>query len=456
MKLKIFLGVLALAVLGYPLAAATTGLFVRLMMQSDEQQFFKLAPYLTLLRSDYHEGIYRSTELLSFGPAQPSKTVLTGGRAAGPPSFEITVRHVIQHGPFPHLKSVALALIDTRLVLPPAVEQDLRPLLNGTPPLQMQTRVSWLGRADTTLTSPAFVATAAGNQTSVAWRGIVGHFSHGPHFSFLSGEFSSEGLTIRSPSLQFALSGLHARVNSHRALTQLSSGSSSVSLNAIELTPVGTGSPFSVEGLKFTSTTALDGAFYGGDLHLTADSLQAASFSVSKAEYSASVKHLHAASLDALMAVSQDDGSQPGASRTSLATAMDSVRQNGFEILLHDPVVAVQHLGFQTPQGQLDLAGTLTLSGLTRKELESATGVVIVIKRVHAAFDLQVDEALMTRLAASSGKGSLVNGQIKSYESQGYLRTDHGKLTTHIDFRDGRLMLNGKLFSPTRDSALQP
>jgi len=123
---KILLTIGGIIVLAYPGIAWVTGIAIESRIQQSEQRGLDQVPYLTLVKREYHRGVYRSTEIATYGLRNPAlQTVKTAGGVSLPSSVTITIVSNIQHGPLPGLRAPALAVIDATISGPSALQREL-------------------------------------------------------------------------------------------------------------------------------------------------------------------------------------------------------------------------------------------------------------------------------------------------------------------------------------------
>jgi hypothetical protein len=96
---KILLAVGGIVVLSYPGIAWVTGIAIEGRIQQSEQQALDKAPYIVLVKREYHRGVYDSTEIATYSlrnSALPAAVRSATGSAASA-SVTITVASNIQH-----------------------------------------------------------------------------------------------------------------------------------------------------------------------------------------------------------------------------------------------------------------------------------------------------------------------------------------------------------------------
>src|SRR5215469_9069968 len=172
-RTRIFLSVLVVILLGYPLSAWVIGIVVEDQLRERERDAIQqVGPYWSIVERSYRRSVFGATETISIGLGTP-------GSAVPVPSLQklaslrVTVRNTIHHGPFPGLRSFGLATFDTELVLPPEVQQRIDKLLGGKPLMTVHTSMGWLGGYRSDFASPAFSG-EIGSHATISSGGMAG------------------------------------------------------------------------------------------------------------------------------------------------------------------------------------------------------------------------------------------------------------------------------------------
>ncbi|MGA9367239.1 MAG: DUF945 family protein, partial [Steroidobacteraceae bacterium] len=167
---RILLAIGVIIVLSYPGVAWVMGMAIQIRMQHSEQRVLDKLPYLTVVKREYHRGVYRSSVVTTYGWHNPALRALRIGGTALPSSATFAVASNIEHGPFPGLHAVAFAIVDSTIVVPPALQQELSVVIGSKPILQLHTTLHLFGGATSELASPAFSLRLA-DGSNIAWGG---------------------------------------------------------------------------------------------------------------------------------------------------------------------------------------------------------------------------------------------------------------------------------------------
>jgi hypothetical protein len=88
-----------------------------------------------------------------------------------------------------------------------------------------------------------------------------------------------------------------------------------------------------------------------------------------------------------------------------------------------------------TPQGAAWLKGWARLEGVT--DADVAAGTTPFVEKLVADFTIEIPQALVDRIPDGAQ-------MVATFTDQGYLKSEGGKLTSHIEWRKGALLVNGK------------
>lgn len=444
---KIALAIGGVIVLSYPGIAWVTGMAIESRMQHSEQQALDQVPYLTLVKREYHRGVYRSTEIATYGFHLP----VTGGvktAAALPSSATFTVVNNIRHGPFPAGHAGALAVVVSTLVVPAPVEKTLSGVLGTRPVLQAHTTVSLFGGAATALTSPAFRLVLA-DGSALAWAGLTGTIRTARNQAGWTGQLSAPRLVFQGARGMVEFAGLEYSGSNARAFGGLYLGTGTLTIERLGASSPRPDEGFSVQRLSVTSTSKPDGEFFDERTDLTADAATFAAVKVKNIAYSVSFEHLDGPSfaslLQALRSGAHEAVANPVQGQT---TTRNALRQYGANLLLHDPVLDIPRAGFTMPEGSFLLSAKIRARGLASADLQWPAAFMALKTHAEVTADLRVDNGLVQKFLTMGGSNPRFATQLTSFEQQGYLTAGASAVTTHIDYSGGRLTLNGHAFPP--------
>lgn len=445
---KIVLAVGGLLVASYPGVAWLAGLTVEHRIERGEQELSHRAPYLTIVKRSYQRGLYRSTELVTYRVREPlppaDKFAKTNATA---PSFTVTVRNGIRHGPFPGLNTFALATIDSTLVLSPKVQQQISKVVGSRPIVRVHTRIGWLADSQSTVTIAPFGWQAASGST-LAWQGLSAVVNGHRNFSSWSGHVTAPKLTVQTADGgRFELVGFSFSGHARKAFDTLFVGRSRIAVDQLDVTDPHTGSAYTLRHMAVSTATNVHGAFLDTGFTVTADSARFGKTSLSHLAYSASLEHLHGPTLSrlslALRTAERNDAGEPAELE---ARVLQALRQHGAQLLLHNPVFAIRKATFTMPEGTFVLSASASAPGLSATDLDWVDLIPALKTHGQITADLHIDNALLRKFVAARGTASRSAARVAALEQAGYLRVGGNAVTTHLRYVGGRLTLNDKPF----------
>lgn len=446
---KVLLVIGVVIVLSYPGVAWVTGMAIESRLQHSEQQALDKVPYFTVVKRDYHLGVYRSTVVTTYAFRNPSLPAIKLAAAAGlPSSATITVKSNIQHGPFLGLH-VALAVVDSTIVLPPALQQELSGVIGSKPILKFHTTLDLFGGATSDLTSPAFSLRLA-DGSNLVWGGLTGTLTATRNQVRWSARLSAPHLLVQGAQGGFELTGTEYSGANQKALDGLYVGSGTFTIERMDGSGPRPGGDFSLQRISLTSTATADGEFLNMRVDVAMDAAKIAAVQLTNVMYSESVEHLYGPSLASLADAMRAAQRQAGGNPQQLHAGMtDAFRQYGIDLALHDPVLDIRQLSFTMPEGSFLLSAKISAPGLGRDDLQQWPRAIMALRtHAEATADLRVDNGLLQKLLAMGGSNPKIAAQLTTFEQQGYLTAGPAAVTTHLELSSGRITLNGHPFPP--------
>ena len=469
-KLRIGLIVVVVLALAYPAAAWLIGMSVQKQLLERERLGLEQLPYLAVVKRDYRRGVYSSTEEVTFGVAE---SVLKSMQAAGQDwgqQAQFTIRNNIHHGPLPQFQTFAPATIDTEFVLPPEAKAKLLAMIGDQASFTIRTRMKWGGGSTTVVHSTPFKKDIP-DKGGFEWRGLDAKVELGQELGSQAAQLTSPGLLMAGPAAKFSLEDLKVSSDSHPAFEDLTVGKGQFSLAHLAIEAAEKDFKLDSRNLTFQVESTVAGDFVNTGGTIAIDSLDVPKFSATQLVWEVRMDHIHGASLASLtkeMRAAQSEQmraalqSGPGDAAAlaqqqvqttqKVATAFQTY---GLQILGHEPVIDMPHVGFKTPDGDLMLSVKLAAPGITPADVSSGDPralAAIVPKFLQASINIRVDSALFDKLlqqsVTDSDKSDTIKARMQQWQTQGYVKVDGKALTTQVTFMKGQLQVNGLPFAP--------
>ena len=310
---KVLLLIGVIIVLSYPGIAWVTGMAVESHLQHNEQQVLARAPYVTVVKREYHRGVYRSTATTTFSVRIPA-----GAAAALLSAFTLTVSSNIQHGPLLGLHGVGLAQIDSTIVAPPALQKELSAVIGARPLAQLHSTVGLLGGTTGELTSPAF-SLPLPNGAKLVWGGITVNGSASRNQASLVGQVERAAV-VRPGSRggRFELTGMEYSGSHQKAFGDLYLGTGTFTIERLDGSGPRPGSDFSLQRIAVTTRSKADGDFFDMRVDIAMDAAKIAALQLTNLMYSQGFEHVQGPSFASMVQAVRAAQLQSGGNQAQL------------------------------------------------------------------------------------------------------------------------------------------
>lgn len=363
------------------------------------------------------------------------------------PPLRFSVHSEVLHGPLLGAAGIGIARLDSRLVVNEAIRSKLIEVLGTDEPLRIRTRLAFLGGGTTTFSGDARTVPLSRfgipqAHGSIAWDAF--RLSIG-----ISGKGRSYTVSGRQPRIEFRsedgrehvlLTDLSVGGDSSQVTEDLYAGKVGVGVGKVSIAS-GRSPPVDVSAIRYDVESTSKGDYFDyalrmGSGEVKTPSLDALKFQLREVHYDMTLRHLHTPTLQKLVRSLRESyarlpGSPVGADMSLLAP----FAEHGRELLKHDPQFVIDRIGIVTAQGEAAFRGVIRLTGVTDEDL--GAGALALLPKIVADITFEAPQALFD----SVPNGNMLVGM---GVDQGYLKREGGKLTSHIEFRGGKLSVNGK------------
>jgi len=453
-KVRVWVIVVAVIVLGYPAAAWVIGISAEKQIEAREQQALRAVPYLAIVNRTYRRGVYGATEEVTYGL---SGTFAKALQAAPGDSFlrnaRLTVRNTIHHGPLPGMRTFALATVDTELVLPEQLRKRLDKVLGGKPVVSTHTSMRWGGGTHFEVASPAFEMEVSPGQTLV-WRGLSGSGDATRDQQSMTAQYTFKGVQFSDDKGSGELGPIQGTLDLHKVFSTLLAGKIGGTVEKIEIHPPAPAAAVSMQGLRVDLDSTEKGDYIDSKFDLSIGKVSAGGFEATQVGYAGEVDHQYgpasAALSEKFRQVSQRNAQGANGLQANPQEILQVLQNEGVELLLHDLVINISRIGFVTPEGEMRIAARIATSGLKREDFSKSAPEMMaaVMPHIQATADLAIDVALLAKLTAGNPRGEQFQAQLQALQKQGYVLSNGKTLTAHLAFSGGRLTVNDMPFPP--------
>jgi uncharacterized protein YdgA (DUF945 family) len=435
-------------VVAYAATSWTLGRVVHRSFDGLEGTLAAKFPLVTVAKREYSPGIFSSTETLTLQLASSTLRTMSlpvSDDEDGETLPHVTVRNRITHGPLPGLSLPGLARIESTLILDEPERSEVAELIGRRDLLTLETLLGFTGSGRMHLSSPAVEIKKDGN--NVSWQGIDGRFKYDRGLSAMSCDVTAPGLnTLIEGEQPLQFGKMQLRCDMKRAFDAFYIGT---------------------VDFRIASLAAKKGSdeVHMQDIHISGDSKQsgeyvdmASSFGVgtlqlptniamNNVQYEFALNHLHGPTYAALTTKLQDARTAQLAGDSMDPLFMLSLlAEDGIKLLEHSPEIIIRKIGFAMSEGEANLTGSIKLKDFTQDDLNSGLPQLALLQKVEATADIWIDEALLTRNWSGTSPADTANvrSQIAQVEQMGYITRTGNRLSSHLEFKQGKPLVNGK------------
>jgi uncharacterized protein YdgA (DUF945 family) len=370
-------------------------------------------------------------------PAEEAPAVVTPEEPV-----RFTVRNEVLHGPVLGLSGLGIARVDSHLVLSDETRKKIAEIFGPKDPVEVSTRVGFFGGGTTTVKSEGRKLTPKDSKVEVSWETLKIAFGYSKDADKYDVDGKWPKLEVKSldDSAHFVMNSMTLDGDGKRVRGDLYDGDFAFKVDSMSFAGKGQ-EQVAVDDLHYIVTSATKGDFseFGakfGTGAIKSDQLAAIGVNLKEVHYDFSARHLHAETLEKLMAGMKAMYAKPVTSTMEAEKVMFApLKEYGIELLKYDPEFVIDRIGVVTPEGDGYLKGVITLKGVTADDF--ATGNMSIIGKIHADLTIDVSEKMIQKFPnGSTGAGAAVDA--------GYAERKGDRLVCKILFTKGELTVNGK------------
>lgn len=353
-----------------------------------------------------------------------------------------------------------LAEVETRLVLPAEVQEQLKPFFGEQPPLTIESKLGTDGGQRHRLRVPAYEGVVEG--TRIQWSGAQGEAEADGSLTRVSGGMTAPLLSVTAPDIQERLQITNARLSfSYYRASADAPWLGDFRMGVDEVTGAQGDDPSSAFVIAKPAVTASleekDGSLTA-KVEMRAERVAAADLVLEEPAFAWAVRGIDAAAYGTLqnhLATAAREAKSPEETEQVITAVLLQLLPS---FLARSPEIELVRLGAKTPEGTTELKGRVRYAG------KGDLAAFAVETDLEAAFSLRVPEALIARLALATetaGEGGpadpqaireSVAAQTQMLVETGLLVREDGALVSRLELKDGKLTLNGQpadgLFAP--------
>jgi uncharacterized protein YdgA (DUF945 family) len=331
--------------------------------------------------------------------------------------------------------------VNTHLVLSDKTRKEIETIFGPKDPLEISTRVGFLGGGTTTFKSEGRTIKNEG-KAEVSWETFklaIG-YSHNADKYDIDGKWPKLEVKDSGDGSHFVMTDMSIDGDGKRVRGDLYDGDFDFAIDKLSVAGK-TPDVFEIADLHYVVNSASKGEFTGigakfGTGPIKSNQLSALGLELKEIHYDFSVQRLHTETLVNVLADVKAMYATPLTNSLEAPKVMLApVKERGMELLKHDPEFVIERIGIATADGDGYLKGVIRLKGATADDF--AEGSMSIIGKIHA--DITVD--LSQKMVEKFPNGATMTG---AAVDSGYLKREGDRLVCKVVFADGKLTINGK------------
>ncbi len=486
-----------LAILGLLIAAAGAGYAgsswyfgkqVEATLADQYGRLLETTPYIQIVQRDYQRGVFDSEETLTL---ELFKQIFDAmAQQSSDPSMKemeplrMTIHTRIQHGPFPGMQTFAMAIVDSELVVPTSLKEDVSKLLGNQSPFSQHTTLLFDGSGYASFSSPkvdvTLPADESGNTLTLNWEGLQGDLNFSADMQHINMSAQAPQFKLAGNEIEIHLNDIRLEGDQERIFDDIAllfSGSQRMSVGEIAVTtPDNNDKPFVVKQLTYDIDLPSQGEYVDLVERLGVESVLVGKDAIGPFHFDYSLKHLHARSIaeisQAFMKMYTDPAFFSGDEEALVQQFMPVLAEHGVTILNNTPEFHLDRVSFANAQGESSFMGRVKL---TQFDMEAMMqNPFLLLASLEASGEISLTEAMIMELLNNppgAEQMAMADGlspeelqmqtqqaaeafqqQVAMLAEQGYVIREGGLLKSNVEFKQGQLLVNGKPFMPMADA----
>ena len=396
---------------------------------------------------------FSASEDITFAINNPAINLLLSGlQETG--DLKIVIHNDVEFGPLPGFHGVGMARIESSLVLTPEQRKKLIDAIGTDKPLQFFTTLGYFGNAHFDIVSTPFEFHPNNQEARGSWKGGNVRFDFSRNLDAASFTGSAPGLVVNGKNEsvlhvdEITLSG-----TLQRKFEVLFTGNETFGVSNISFAdPSNSDSTFSAKNITYGIRSTADDQFINFGVIADSGAVVYKNTNLKEGHFDFATNHLDAKAVASMYKTFQElqtkrlNQSQNGAVDNSAVDSEDIKNKSAKDllaILQHSPVLALDNIGFSTPDGALKITGNATINDVIETDITPELQYQSLAKKIHAQADIGIDQSLIDHWPMPDNAAQLKQ-QVSALESQGLLIRRGNKLESHIEYKDGKITANGK------------
>jgi uncharacterized protein YdgA (DUF945 family) len=356
--------------------------------------------------------------------------------------MRFTVRNEILHGPVLGLSGFGFARMKSRLVLSAETQEMITGIFGPKDPLEISTRLGFLGGGTTTFKSEGRTIKPTNGNSEISWETFklsVSGSSDASKYD-LDGRWPKIEVKSLDDKTHVVLNDMTLAGEGKRVRGDLYDGGFTYRIASVNMLGPDD-DKIEIADIQYIGEVATEDGFTTAGAKLgfgevKGKQLSAIGIELKEFHYDVSMRHLHAETLEKLLAEIKSMFAKPLLNPLDAQEVMFApFKEQGAELLKYDPEFHIDRIGIVTPEGDGYLKGVIRLKGATPEDF--ASGGAALIGKINADLTIDLSEKMVQKFPNGS---TAAGGAVDS----GYVERKGDRLICKIVFANGALTINGK------------
>lgn len=354
--------------------------------------------------------------------------------------MRFTVRNEIWHGPVLGLSGLGIARVNTHFVMSDETRKKIVEIFGPKDPLEISTRVGFLGGGTTTFTSEGRTI-KPDDKSEISWETFklaIGYSRDADKYD-MDGKWPKLEVKSLEDKTNFVMTGMKIDGVGTRLSGDLYDTDFKFAIDTMSVLG-GDGDRVDIADVHYMLDTDVKDDFLEfvakvGTAEIESKQLSALGVELKEIHYDFSMRRLHVETLAKMMDDLKAIYAKPVAALEMNKVIFESIKGQGVELLKYDPEFSIDRIGIVTPEGDGYLKGVIKLKGVTAEDF--AGDSMALIAKIHADLTIDVSEKMVQKFP----NGSIAAG---GAVDSGYAERKGDRLICKIVFANGALTINGK------------
>ncbi len=350
-------------------------------------------------KDDYQRGWFDSMAETEFRIALGGTSGMP--REDLPQEIRFTLHSDIVHGPLSPDGGFAIAQIRTQILT-----QD-GPLFPEQTEGLLKTNIDLKGNGEVILDVPSVKTEDQSGRPGVRFEGITGNVKFNADFTDVKSEFAMPGLAIAGADGQlFEVGSSNLVSHSKAGIAGLMLGQGDFNVAQVTVLNPNTGVKVDINNIKIAADSRPDGENIQLSITYALETLNVNDAKYGPAELRISFKNLAADAVAKLQREIEEINRQKIPEQQRGMAIMGVLMGTGSELLQNDPLLAVDPLRVDTPEGTVEGSFSVQSRGL---KMEEVGNMPVVLNKLQVEAALQIPETLFVALLENQAREEITN-----------------------------------------------